>query len=85
MNGEIVISGLVQNGPAHQAGVKLGDVVLRVADQNVSRLAGLFRSIWNVGPAGAEIPMTLARSKRTRHVRVRSADRNDYLTKPRHH
>jgi S1-C subfamily serine protease len=85
MNGEIVISGLVQNGPAHQAGVKLGDVVLKVADQNVSRLAGMFRSIWNIGPAGTEIPMTLGRSKRTTQVRVRSADRNDYLTKPRHH
>jgi S1-C subfamily serine protease len=84
-NGQIVISGLVQNGPAHRAGVKLGDVVLKVADQQVSRLAGMFRSIWNIGPAGTEIPMTLARSKKTTQVRVRSADRNDYLTKPRHH
>ena len=85
MNGQIVISGLVQNGPAHRAGIKLGDVVLEVADERVSRLAGLFRSIWSQGPAGAEIPLTLARSKRTTQVRVRSADRNDFLTKPRQH
>jgi S1-C subfamily serine protease len=85
MNGQIVISGLVQDGPAHRAGIKLGDVVLGVADERVSRLAGLFRSIWSLGPAGAEIPLTLARSKKTTQVRVQSADRNDYLTKPRQH
>jgi S1-C subfamily serine protease len=85
MNGQIVISGLVQDGPAHRAGIKLGDVVIGVADERVSQLSMLFRSIWSMGPAGAEIPLTLARSKKTTQVRVRSADRNDYLTKPRQH
>jgi hypothetical protein len=38
-----------------------------------------------VGPAGTEIPITLARGEHSSHVRVRSADRNDLLRKPSVH
>jgi S1-C subfamily serine protease len=85
MQGHLVVGGLTQNGPAHRAGVKLGDVVLEVAGEPVGDLADLFRKIWNIGPAGAEIPMTLARGRNTSRVRVASANREDYLSKPRCH
>jgi len=38
-----------------------------------------------VGPAGAEVPLTLARDGSLVRVRVRSADRNELLKKPRLH
>jgi S1-C subfamily serine protease len=85
LKGALVVGGLTQGGPAHRAGVRLGDVLLEVAGQPVSDLAGLFRKIWSVGPAGSEIAMTLARGRSTSRVKVTSADRNDFLTKPRKH
>jgi len=48
-------------------------------------LADLFRRVWGTGAAGAEVPLTLARGKSTSRVRVTSADREDFLTKPRRH
>ncbi len=81
----LVVSMLAQSGPAHRAGVRRGDHLLAVADRPVSSLADLFRKIWSVGPAGSEIPLTLARGPETLHVRVQSADRNDFLLKPRRH
>ena len=55
---------------------------MAVADQRVSTLAELFRSVWKLGPSGTEIPITLTRNGATLSVNVRSADRNDFLKKP---
>jgi S1-C subfamily serine protease len=85
MQGSLVVGALTQGGPAHRAGVRLGDVVLEVAGEPVSDLADLFRRVWERGSAGAEVSLTLARGKSTSRIRVTSADREDFLTKPRRH
>jgi S1-C subfamily serine protease len=85
MQGDLVVGALTQGGPAHRAGVQLGDVVLEVAGQPVSDLADLFRRVWSTGSAGTEVQLTLARGKSTSHVQITSADREDFLTKPRRH
>ncbi|MBV8806888.1 MAG: serine protease, partial [Sinobacteraceae bacterium] len=85
LQGMLVVRGLTQGGPAQRAGVKLGDVLLEVAGEPVSDLAELFRKVWRVGPAGSEIAMTLGRGRNTSRIRVTSADRDDYLKKPRRH
>ncbi|HTV50949.1 MAG TPA: S1C family serine protease [Steroidobacteraceae bacterium] len=85
MQGRLLVGRLVQSGPAHRAGVRLGDFVLEVAGQPVSSLAQLFRCVWSVGPAGTSVPLTLERGESTVHVRVQSADRSDYLLKPARH
>ena len=48
-------------------------------------LADMFRKIWAQGPAGADILMTLERGGDVFSVHVRSANRQDYLKKPRLH
>jgi S1-C subfamily serine protease len=85
LHGELVVGALAQGGPAHRCGVRLGDQVREVAGQRISNLAQLFREVWNVGPAGSQIPLTLGRGQNTIHVRVQSADRNDFPLKPRRH
>ncbi len=85
MQGHLVVSGLAEQGPAARAGVRLGDRVLQVAGQPVSGLAELFRSIWRLGPVGTDVPLTLARGRSQPLVKVRSADRNEYLRKPQQH
>jgi S1-C subfamily serine protease len=85
MQGSLVVGALTQGGPAHRAGVRLGDVVLEVAGEPVADLADLFRRVWETGSAGTEVPLTLARGKSTSRIRVTSADREDFLTKPRRH
>jgi S1-C subfamily serine protease len=85
MEGVLVVGGLTEGGPAHQAGVRLGDVLLEVGGEPVSGLAELFRKVWSLGPAGSEIAMTVGRGNSRSRISVTSADRNDYLTKPRRH
>ena len=85
MRGHIVVLQLTQQGPADLAGIRVGDIILEVAGEPVSDLAGLFRRVWSAGPAGTEIPLTLARDGATSRVRIASGNREDFLLKPRRH
>jgi S1-C subfamily serine protease len=85
MDGHLVIGGLAPGGPAERAGVKLGDLVLEVGGERVGGLAAMFRRIWSTGPAGSEVALTLSRRGASSNILVRSADRSDFLKKPRLH
>jgi S1-C subfamily serine protease len=85
MSGRLVVSGMAKGGPAQRAAVQVGDVVLEVAGEKVTGLADLFRKVWKLGPAGTEIPLTMARRGSISQVRVRSGDRHDFLKKPHVH
>jgi S1-C subfamily serine protease len=81
----IVIAGLASEGPAQQANVCTGDIVLAVAGTTVDDLAELFRKIWSLGAAGVEVPLTVYREGRTLELRVPSGDRSRFLKTPRMH
>ena len=84
-SGQIIVGGLADGGPAHHAGIRQGDMVLEVAGRRVTSLADLFRGIWALGPAGTEIPLTLARQGSLLNIRLHSIDRNNFLKKPSLH
>jgi S1-C subfamily serine protease len=78
----IAIQGLAHGGPAERAGVKIGDIVHDVAGAPVGGLADFYRSVWRRGPAGADVPLTLAREGKLKDITVRSVDRSALLKKP---
>jgi S1-C subfamily serine protease len=78
----LVVSGLARGGPAESAGVRLGDVVIEVAGETLTGLADLLRKVWRLGPAGVEVPLTVVRDRELSRLRIRSADRRDFLKKP---
>ena len=82
---KVVIVGIAPKGPAARAELKTGDVILAVAGENISSLAGLYRKVWSLGQAGVEVPMTLYREGVTFDVRVNSSDRAKFLRTPRLH
>ena len=82
---KVVIVGIAPKGPAARAELKTGDVILAVAGETVSSLAGLYRKVWSLGHAGVEVPMTLYREGLTFEVRVNSSDRTKFLRAPRMH
>ncbi len=81
----VFVAGVASGGPAERAGIKAGDFVLEVAGTRVTDLAATFRKIWSIGPAGSVIPLTIARDGALQRVTIHSADRNDFLKKPRLH
>ncbi|OGA27776.1 MAG: signal protein PDZ [Betaproteobacteria bacterium RIFCSPLOWO2_02_FULL_65_24] len=85
VSGQLAIAGVTANGPAAEAGVKVGDVVVEVQGKPVKGLANLFRAIWDVGPAGVTVELTVARKGKISRLSVRSADRQNFLKKPLMH
>jgi S1-C subfamily serine protease len=83
--GKLVVARLSPGGPASRAGVRAGDEVLGVGAQRVHGLAEFFRAVWRLGNAGVDVPLMLSRAGDVLHVVVKSADRNDFLRKPKLH
>lgn len=85
VQGQVVISGVADGGPAARAGMRAGDIVLELAGERVFGTADLFRKLWSLGPAGVAVPLTLARKGEQVRLLARSVDRNDLFAKPRLH
>jgi S1-C subfamily serine protease len=78
----VAVLGLASRGPAQQADLRAGDIVVGVAGTKVEGLAGLFRHIWSLGHAGVEVPLLINRDGKTLEVKVRSGDRRRFLKGP---
>ena len=81
----LVVGGLADNGPAEQAGLRTGDKIVTVNDEDIPDLAGLWRRVWASGSAGAEVRLQVRREGSARRINVRSADRASFLKSPKLH
>jgi len=79
---QITVAGISARGPARRADIRTGDVILEVAGGVVFNLADLFRSVWALGEAGVNVPLTILRKGRTMEVHLASVDRRDFLKGP---
>jgi S1-C subfamily serine protease len=78
----IVIAGMSRKGPASKSSLRVGDIVMSVAGQDVRGLPTFFRNVWSLGPAGAPVPLTINRNGKTMDVTVQSGDRRTFLRGP---
>jgi S1-C subfamily serine protease len=81
----VVIGGVADGGPADHAGLRQGDQVLAVEDEEVIDLAGFWRSVRERGPAGARVTLSVQRDHRKLRVPVATVDRRRLLKGPRMH
>ena len=81
----VVIGGIADGGPAERAGLRTGDHVLAVEDEEVTDLAGLWRGVWACGPAGSRVTLMVQRDERRMPVSISTVDRRSLLKSPRMH
>jgi S1-C subfamily serine protease len=81
-NGDVVVVSVAPNGPAEKAGLKGGDVISEIRNEEVGGLADFYRQVWKSGEAGAEIPVRVLREGRETWLRVKSANRENFLKRP---
>jgi S1-C subfamily serine protease len=81
--GRIHVLRVVADGPAAQAGIKPGDVIVGIDGTAIKSSEALYRKIWSLGTAGAQIPLDVVTEKKTdinvRRVDVRSQNPYDGL------
>lgn len=73
-SGSVVLSGVVPGGPAEEAGLIAGDLILSVDGAHVSSLTELYRAVWRRS-AGETLSFRILRDDALRVVEVAAGDR----------
>jgi S1-C subfamily serine protease len=77
-HGRVFVLRVRSEGPAAQAGLQPGDLILAVDKKAVKGLADLYRKVWALGSAGVDIPLSVLQGTQIRDITVHSADRYQY-------
>jgi len=81
----LVVVGLTDGGPAAEAGIRVGDVVLGVEGHEISGLGDLFRRMWAAGEAGIVLHLDIHRNGEKQTLRIKSVDRVRNYKAPKLH
>ena len=81
-NGGLIVGGLADGGPAERAGLRAGDRITGLGEEQVGDLAMLWRRLWASGAAGDPVLLRLNRDGNEMALRVTTADRARYLRGP---
>jgi S1-C subfamily serine protease len=84
-DGGLVVGGMADGGPAERAGVKSGDRILGVGDEEVAEVSQLWRAVWQIGGPGVQVKLRIARDDASLTLRVTTSDRTKFLRAPRMH
>jgi S1-C subfamily serine protease len=74
-HGRVFVIRVTSGGPADQAGLRPGDIILTVNLNAVNGLADFYRKVWALGKAGVDVPLSILQGTRMRDIKVHSADR----------
>jgi serine protease Do len=83
--GRLVITGVFSGGPADQAGVEAGDVIVALNGEDLESVADFYRKIWASGPPGVEITLSVNREGQDMHLAIRTSDRRRLMRAPKSH
>jgi S1-C subfamily serine protease len=79
LRGHLFVSRLSPEGPGERAGLRVNDIVLAVAGDEVGTLAEFYAKVWSRGAAGVDVPLRVLRGAQVRSITVRSIDRMQYF------
>lgn len=79
IQGHVVVTRVLPQSPAEQAGLARGDVILGVGGQAVGRQSEFYQRLWASGEAGTSVVLHVLHRKIVRQLTVRSMDRMAFL------
>jgi len=79
VQGHVVVTRVLPQSPAEQAGLARGDIILGVGGQAVGRQSEFYQRLWSSGDAGTPVVLHVLHKKSVRQLTVRSMDRMAFL------
>jgi len=74
---------VAEDGPADQAGIRPGDIIMGAGGKHVTGMAEFYRRIWSQGGPGSDIVIDVlpkdAQDLEIRQVTIKALDRYDWL------
>jgi S1-C subfamily serine protease len=80
-DGRIKVLRVSEGGPADEAGITPGDIILAMGGLKVEKLDAFYRRLWSSGAPGVEIDLKVLHGTDVRNVKVQSIDRLEFLRK----
>jgi S1-C subfamily serine protease len=77
--GRIFVTGVAPGGPGQAAGMSVDDLILGIDGEVVNGLADFYRTLWQRGDAGIDVPLDVVRGRAAASTVVKSGDRYQYL------
>ncbi len=78
LQGHLFVTRVSPGGPADQAGVSVGDIILGVGADAVQSQAEFYDRVWKERHAGDEVPLKVLHGMDVREITIVSMDRGDY-------
>jgi S1-C subfamily serine protease len=79
MRGRLFVTRVSPDGPADKAGLRSGDILIGVGNDEVTSLAGFYRKLWARGAAGVDVPLRVLQGVQMKELTVHSIDRVEYF------
>ena len=79
IQGNVIVTRVSPEGPADDAGLKAGDIIVGIRGQELKGQADFYSKLWKSGEAGAEIPVEVLKGNRIEKYSVKSIEREKYL------
>ena len=76
--GHLLVERVTSDSPSEKAGIKTGDIILAVNNQDVQGMADFYRKVWALGKAGVDVPLRILQGIQIRDIVVHSIDRAQY-------
>jgi S1-C subfamily serine protease len=83
VQGNLIVSRVTRGGPADEAGLTVGDVIVSVQGDRVDNQSDFYRNVWKRGPAGVTVALRVLKRGDVRDVEVKTTDRMEVMRKPR--
>lgn len=79
LQGNVIVIRVSPEGPADQADVRKGDVIVSIGGQPIKGQGDFYSRLWASGEAGVEVPLDVLRGGRLEKVTITSSDRTSYF------
>jgi S1-C subfamily serine protease len=79
VQGNLIVTRVSPEGPADDAGLKAGDIIVGIGGQPIKGQADFYTRLWKSGEAGVEIAIEVLKGNRVETYKVKSIDRNRYF------